>query len=72
MFLVAVEDSLEQLSKMPLIGKVRSFKNTNGLNLRIWPVNGFEAYLLFYLADEDSVELVRLLHSSRDIDGLFE
>lgn len=43
----------------------------NGLTLRIWPVKRFEAYLLFYLADDDSVELVRLLHGSRDIDGLF-
>jgi toxin ParE1/3/4 len=68
-FLVAVEDSLEQLSRMPLMGKVKHFPAIN--NLRIWPVKGFDSYLLFYLANEDSIELVRLLHGARDIDGIF-
>ena len=70
-FLVAVEDSLEKLSIMPLIGKIKTFKNIKGSDLRFWPVKGFDSYLLFYLANDDSVELVRLLHSSRDVDGVF-
>lgn len=70
-FLVAVEDSLEQLSRMPLMGKIKSFKNIQRTDLRIWPVKGFDSYLIFYLANDDSVELVRLLHSARDIEGVF-
>ena len=70
-FLVAVEDSLEQISRMPLIGKVKTFESINGVTLRMWPVKGFDSYLIFYLANDDSVELVRLLHGSRDINEVF-
>lgn len=69
-FLVAVEDSLEQLSRMPLIGKTKRFRTVK--NLRMWAVKGFDSYLIFYLVNEDSIELVRLLHGARDIDGLFD
>ena len=69
-FLVAVEDSLEQLSRMPLIGKTKHFRTVK--NLRMWPVKGFDSYLIFYLVNADSIELVRLLHGARDIDGLFD
>lgn len=69
-FLVAVEDSLEQLSRMPLIGKTKRFRTVK--NLRMGAVKGFDSYLIFYLVNEDSIELVRLLHGARDIDGLFD
>lgn len=70
-FLVAVEESLEQLSKMPLMGKTKEFSNHLLSGIRMWPMKGFDAYLLFYRADAESIELIRLIHGARDIESLF-
>lgn len=46
-FLVAVEDSLEQFAKFPLIGKQSEFQNRQFPNMRMWHVKGYENYLIF-------------------------
>ncbi len=70
-FLVAVEDSLEQLAKFPSIGKRRNFSDARFQNVRMWRVKGFESYLIFYSVTENTIEVIRLLHGSRDIEDLF-
>ncbi len=70
-FLAAVEDSLEQIAKYPLIGKQRNFTDKRFENVRMWRVKGFESYLIFYAVTENQIEMIRLLHSSRDIEDLF-
>ena len=39
--------------------------------LRRVPVKGFENYLLFYLPRENGIDVIRVLHTARDIDNLF-
>jgi hypothetical protein len=39
--------------------------------MRRWPVKDFEKVLLFYFPLSDGVELVRVVHGSRDLDRLF-
>jgi len=39
--------------------------------MRRLPVNEFEKYLIFYLPHEHGIEVIRILHGARDIDGLF-
>jgi len=70
-FLAAVEDSLEQIAKYPLIGKQRNFADKQFQNVRMWRVKGFESYLIFYAVTENQIEMIRVLHSSRDIEDLF-
>lgn len=70
-FLVAVEDSLEQLARFPLIGKHREFADKRFQNVRMWRVKDFENYLIFYAAAESAIEVIRVLHGSRDIEDLF-
>lgn len=70
-FLVAVEDSLDQLSKFPFAGRLKEFGNEELGSIRVWHVKGFENYLLFYSVGEGSVELIRVLHGARDIENLF-
>ncbi len=70
-FLVAVEDSLEQLAKFPLIGKQRDFANPRFQNVRMWRVKGYEQYLIFYSVTETTIEVIRVVRSSRDIEDLF-
>jgi toxin ParE1/3/4 len=36
----------------------------------MWLVKGFEKYLIFYRTTDELVEIVRVLHAARDIDGI--
>jgi len=70
-FLVAVEDSFEQLAKFPLIGKQSEFQNKQFQDMRMWHVKGYENYLIFYTVIEETIEVIRVLYASRDIKDVF-
>jgi toxin ParE1/3/4 len=70
-FLAMVEDSLEQLSDFPFIGKKRNFSNVSFAEIRMWQVKEFEKYLIFYQVIEQRIEVVRVLHGSRNLEDLF-
>ena len=70
-FDTATLDSFEFLAKTPLVGVERSYSNSRLRGLRMWFVRGFERYLIFYMVSEKEVLIVRVLHSSRDISGIF-
>jgi len=70
-FLAAVEDTLEQIAQFPLLGKQREFADRRLQNIRMWRVKGYENYLIFYLVTETTIELVRVLYASRNIEELF-
>lgn len=39
----------------------------------MWPIKHFERYLIFYLlVDRKRIDIVRILHSARDIAAIFE
>jgi len=40
--------------------------------LRRWPVPGFRNYLIFYRPTETGVNIVRVLHGSRDITAALQ
>ena len=70
-FLDAVEQTIAVLIEMPEAGSAQSFANLKLAELRTFPVKGFKKYLIFYLPNNDTIEIVRLLHSARDIGELF-
>ena len=70
-FLVAAEESLEFVAKMPLIGSPREFRSSRLRNIRVWPVKGFEDHLIFYRPTDDGIEVLRVLHGKRDIEDIF-
>jgi hypothetical protein len=41
-------------------------------NLRSWPVAGFEAIRIYYLAAEDAIHVIRILHGKRDVKYTLE
>ncbi|MGN6421825.1 MAG: type II toxin-antitoxin system RelE/ParE family toxin [Asticcacaulis sp.] len=59
-----VFDKATALSEQPLIGRARPELDAE---IRSLPVG---AYMLYYRPLSDGVELVRVLHSSRDIDQI--
>jgi toxin ParE1/3/4 len=56
---------LPMLAQFPDMGQIR---DDLGEKLRSFPI---KPYVLFYTKFDDEIEVVRILHQSRDIDRLF-
>ncbi|MCG3199628.1 MAG: hypothetical protein GHCLOJNM_04152 [bacterium] len=39
-------------------------------DLRMFAIERFEKYLIFYRVTESAIEVVRVLHSAQDIEGI--
>ena len=72
MFREALEATYTLLSTMPKIGSTRDFHNPRLSGLRMFPVKGFENYLIFYQPTDEGLLIVRVLHGARDIVTLFK
>jgi toxin ParE1/3/4 len=71
-FLTAAQDACKLLARLPGAGALREFENPKLAGLRSWPIKGFENYLIFYLKTDTGIDIVRVLHGARDLDGIFE
>jgi toxin ParE1/3/4 len=71
-FVDAVEESVRQLVRMPDMGAPREIRNPALKGLRAWPVKEFEEFLIFYVAQEDTVRVIRVLHGKRDLDRILK
>jgi toxin ParE1/3/4 len=68
----ALDASLERLATMPELGQRQEFGRKGLAGLRVWQIQGFENYLIFYRPIEHGIEVLRLLHAARDIDAAFD
>ncbi|MBD2197894.1 MULTISPECIES: type II toxin-antitoxin system RelE/ParE family toxin [Calothrix] len=71
-FLIAAEATFKQLAKTPAIGKVCQFTNPNLADIRQISIKGFKKYLIFYRITESAVDILRVIHSARDIESIFD
>lgn len=71
-FLAATQSTLAQIAQMPLIGSPRQYRNPRLTGIRMWPIKGFENHFIFYRIIENNVEVIRILHGARDIEGIFQ
>jgi len=71
-FMQEVEANLELLSKNPLLGT--SYVSVTGRvsDLRYWTMAAFPNHVIFYRLESDFLTVVRVLHSSRDLQSVFE
>jgi toxin ParE1/3/4 len=67
-FLDSLRASWEQLAEMPHLGPVYGFQRPGLRRIRQWHVRGFEHWLIFYLPKRNGVDIVRVIHGSRDIE----
>ena len=70
-FLFAVERTFQHLADMPELGSRWKSVNPKTAEIRVWRIEGFEKHLVFYRALEGGIEVVRIIHGSRDIETLF-
>lgn len=67
-YLLAVDSTLEQVSRFPDIGNMRRFPQPELRGIRFFPVERpFYRHLVFYRADELYVDAWRILHGARDL-----
>jgi len=71
-FVDAVEESVKQLVKMPHMGTPREIRNPALQGLRVWPIRGFDEFLIFYLVQGETLRVIRVLHGKRDIGRILK
>jgi toxin ParE1/3/4 len=70
-YFAAIDATCLRLIDHPHSGVVYDSGISRLRGLRRVPVNGFENYLVFYLPQQTGIDVIRVLHSARDIDGVF-
>ncbi|MCC5950508.1 MAG: type II toxin-antitoxin system RelE/ParE family toxin [Acidimicrobiia bacterium] len=65
-FIDALEAATTHLCDDPLIGLLRFAFELDIPDLRSWPLQRFP-YLVFYVPDDDRIDIWRVLHARRDI-----
>jgi toxin ParE1/3/4 len=71
-FLDSCDETFSELAKTPMIGSLKSFKNGGLLDVRMWRVNGFEKYLIFYQPQTSGIKILHVLHSATDYNRAFD
>lgn len=70
-FIDKAERSFDQLLAMPRMGAVVGLDELPYEDIRRWHIDGFPAIIIYYRELADGIEIIRILHSSRDIPPLF-
>jgi toxin ParE1/3/4 len=71
-FRKAVRRTVESLRQHPLVGPHYRSSNPQLQTLRTWAVAGFEAIRIYYLLEEDTIRVIRILHGKRDVKRILE
>lgn len=67
----AVEETILGLVRHPFSGVLSPVKPTVIADLRMIPVNRYPKYLIFYTVMPESVRILYVVHSARDLPQLF-
>jgi len=71
-FLAAFDQALATLADFPEIGTPYPLPNPALEGLRFWSLPRFENWVVFYVVRGDTIEVLRVLHSARDIPSILE
>ena len=71
-FLLAAHETFSLLAKQPEMGWDARLRHPDLKSLRVFRVKGFERMLILYLPMLDGIEVVRVVHGSRDVQALLD
>jgi toxin ParE1/3/4 len=71
-FVGQCEATFERLIQFPRLGAKVDLRHASTFGCRFIPVIRFERTLIFYRPSASMIEIIRVLHSARDIQALFE
>ncbi len=60
------------MGNFPQSGKSSKFDHADLLDIRQKAIRGFEKYLIFYRLIENGVEIIRIIHGSKDIENILK
>ena len=69
-FLELAEATFAQLATIPGMGKIVGLVSSRMGQIRQWRIKEFQDYLIFYQIQDDRVEILRVLHGSRDLEDI--
>jgi toxin ParE1/3/4 len=69
-FLELTEATFERILTAPKIGKLVDFLSERMGEVRQWRIKKFQDYLVFYRVQDDRIEILRVLHGARDLEGI--
>lgn len=64
-FINVIQDKCQTIALSPEIGRVRE---ELGLEIRSFPIKN---YVIFYRIKNSTIQIIRVLHSARDIESIF-
>ena len=71
-FIENAEATISELAERPSTGSPFDSDRPELENVRFRRVNGFPNHVIFYVERSDAIEILRILHGSRDIVRNFE
>jgi plasmid stabilization system protein ParE len=71
-FLEAVDETFALLLQNPEMGRQYQSISRRLAEVRVWRVSGFEKILIFYRPHAKGIEILDLIHSSRDLSPILK
>lgn len=71
-FLDAAESDFVKLAQHPGMGRLWQSPSPRLKDMRVWPVQDFRKYLVFYRPVEGGVEIIHVLHGAREIERILD
>ncbi|HMC62309.1 MAG TPA: type II toxin-antitoxin system RelE/ParE family toxin [Candidatus Solibacter sp.] len=71
-FKEGVRKTVKAISQQPRIAPLYHLGNPQLQNLRFWPVAGFEAIRLYFVLENETMRVIRILHGKQDVRGILE
>lgn len=66
-FFDAARQTFANLARMPGLGHLYDSGEKDISNIHQWSVKGFKKYLIFYRYDDNIIEILRIIHATRDL-----
>ena len=63
--------TVQTLTASPNLGERCRFRNPATKDMRVWQVDGFSNYLIFYRLNGEQLEILRILHGARNYETMF-
>jgi toxin ParE1/3/4 len=71
-FFDAARQTFAALARMPGMGRQYESEDDDIINIRKWAVKGFKQYLIFYRYDDEIIEILQIVHATRDLIPLLK
>ena len=63
--------TVQILATSPTLGERCRFHNPKTKGMRVWQVDGFSNYLIFYRSKDSVLQILRVIHGARNYETIF-